>query len=402
MAGSILRAVDLPQLIANDTDDYQARAIALANDRPQIEAMKKQLVDNRLSCTLFDTPKFVRDLEALFEKIALKGSASAHTDKKTSKKPVGKTTQKRVAAPTLVPRVSILMPTHNQPEQLDIALKSALVQKYTNLEIIISDTSEDDTTERQLAALIKADARVRYSRSRKMSVSAHRTHCLALSSGDFVNFLLNDDVFDGEKIAQMSGYLMQQPNAGMITSFQSMVDADGRVQQIPGSAPIFATQTVVGGISLGDLMLGNANNILGAPSAILFRREHMTENYGMFAGQRYDALADVATWLSILSSKDCVYLPQALSSFQLSTELAARAHAASIEANVEWLQLYCAAHLKNKFMFNSPVFYAQLTTKLTGTISYLASVREDIKAGAFNIETLHQLIRQATTILLTK
>jgi hypothetical protein len=48
------------------------------------------------------------------------------------------------------------------------------------------------------------------------------------------------------------------------------------------------------------------------------------------------------------------------------------------------------------------VFYAQLTTKLTGTISYLASVREDIKAGAFNIETLHQLIRQATTILLTK
>jgi hypothetical protein len=72
MAGSLLLAVDLPQLITYNLQDYEDQAVELAQQPERIAAMKQQLADKRLSCTLFDSPQFVRDLEATFQKVALR------------------------------------------------------------------------------------------------------------------------------------------------------------------------------------------------------------------------------------------------------------------------------------------------------------------------------------------
>jgi len=72
MAGSLLKAVDLAELITFNLKDYEEKAVKLAQHPEQIAAMKQKLVDNRLSCALFDTPRFVRDLENTFMLIAMK------------------------------------------------------------------------------------------------------------------------------------------------------------------------------------------------------------------------------------------------------------------------------------------------------------------------------------------
>lgn len=69
MAGSLLKAVDLPELITYNLKDYEDKAVALGQDRHRIEAMKRQLDENRLSCVLFDSQRFVRDLETLYRKV---------------------------------------------------------------------------------------------------------------------------------------------------------------------------------------------------------------------------------------------------------------------------------------------------------------------------------------------
>ncbi|MGZ4991290.1 MAG: O-linked N-acetylglucosamine transferase family protein [Methylobacter sp.] len=71
MAGSLLMAVDLPQLITYDLQEYEDKAVYLAGQPDQIAAMKRQLQENRLSCSLFDSPQFVRDLENIFKEIAV-------------------------------------------------------------------------------------------------------------------------------------------------------------------------------------------------------------------------------------------------------------------------------------------------------------------------------------------
>ena len=80
MAGSLLLAADLPQLITYNLQDYEDKAVELAQHPEQIAAMKQQLADNRLSCALFDTPRFVRDLEDVFQKVALQPASGMTQD----------------------------------------------------------------------------------------------------------------------------------------------------------------------------------------------------------------------------------------------------------------------------------------------------------------------------------
>jgi predicted O-linked N-acetylglucosamine transferase (SPINDLY family) len=71
MAGSLLLAAGLPELVTHTPQDYEATAVALARDPARLAVLKQRLADNRLSCPLFDSPRFVRDLETLFERIAV-------------------------------------------------------------------------------------------------------------------------------------------------------------------------------------------------------------------------------------------------------------------------------------------------------------------------------------------
>lgn len=70
MAGSLLSAVDLPELITHSLQDYEDLAVALASDRARVDAMKNTLTKNRLSCALFDSPRFVRDLETQLQNLS--------------------------------------------------------------------------------------------------------------------------------------------------------------------------------------------------------------------------------------------------------------------------------------------------------------------------------------------
>jgi predicted O-linked N-acetylglucosamine transferase (SPINDLY family) len=69
MAGSLLRAVDLPELVTHTLDDYEALAIALGNDRPRLAALRARLLAARDTSPLFDTPRFVRDYEDLLASV---------------------------------------------------------------------------------------------------------------------------------------------------------------------------------------------------------------------------------------------------------------------------------------------------------------------------------------------
>ena len=70
MAGGILNAVELPELVVNSAEAYLAKAIDLARHPKQVKAMRKHLLDHQLSLPMFDTPRTVRYLESAFEMMA--------------------------------------------------------------------------------------------------------------------------------------------------------------------------------------------------------------------------------------------------------------------------------------------------------------------------------------------
>lgn len=77
MAGSLLTAVGLPDLITNTLDDYVAQAVRLGRNPLRIASYKRYLADEGRRSPLFDIPSIVRAIEDAFESLALQHRSSA-------------------------------------------------------------------------------------------------------------------------------------------------------------------------------------------------------------------------------------------------------------------------------------------------------------------------------------
>ena len=63
MAASLLKAIDLPELITDTQDEYESLAVELATNPERLNGIRQKLARNRLTAPLFDTPLFTRYLE---------------------------------------------------------------------------------------------------------------------------------------------------------------------------------------------------------------------------------------------------------------------------------------------------------------------------------------------------
>jgi glycosyltransferase involved in cell wall biosynthesis len=300
------------------------------------------------------------------------------------------------------PLVSILIPTHNRPDYAEEALRTALAQTWPNVEVVISDNSSDERTRERFAPHVEAHPNIRYLRSPGLDPIDNFNNCFQAARGEFLSYLMDDDLFHPTKIERMMGAMLGNPNVGLVTSFRQLIDAAGQpIAQLPGTERLFETDTLIGGDSLGVMMLTNGSNMVGEPTTAIVRRSVIGARFGIFVDRQYVTLSDVATWLEALSSSDCIYLPEALSYFRIhGGQDQARGTAIRIQANVEWLQLLCDAIEHGKFVGGIDNTRDLLSRKLTTMLAYLASVHGDVKAGAYELEKIQSVVRQAVGLLL--
>jgi len=71
MAGSLLNAVGLPELVTDSLPDYEKLAVAIGRQPLRAASYKRYLAEHGRQSPLFDMPRLVRDIEAEFERLAL-------------------------------------------------------------------------------------------------------------------------------------------------------------------------------------------------------------------------------------------------------------------------------------------------------------------------------------------
>ena len=76
MAGSLLSAVGLPDLITEDLAAYQRLAITLGRQPARVASYKRYLAEQGRASPLFDLPRLVQDIESEFERLALAARAA--------------------------------------------------------------------------------------------------------------------------------------------------------------------------------------------------------------------------------------------------------------------------------------------------------------------------------------
>jgi predicted O-linked N-acetylglucosamine transferase (SPINDLY family) len=69
VAASLLKAIELPELITTTQEQYEATAIELATNPEKFKDIKNKLERNRLTTALFDTPRFTKHIEAAYKQM---------------------------------------------------------------------------------------------------------------------------------------------------------------------------------------------------------------------------------------------------------------------------------------------------------------------------------------------
>jgi predicted O-linked N-acetylglucosamine transferase (SPINDLY family) len=70
VAASLLKAIEMPELVTSNLADYEALALALARDPARLTSLKEKLARNIRTTPLFDADSFTRDLETAYLKMA--------------------------------------------------------------------------------------------------------------------------------------------------------------------------------------------------------------------------------------------------------------------------------------------------------------------------------------------
>jgi glycosyltransferase involved in cell wall biosynthesis len=199
-----------------------------------------------------------------------------------------------------MPKVSVVIPTHNRAEFLRTAIQSVLKQTFQNFEIIVVDDASEDHT----SAVIKSvgDARIRYVRHETHSgQGATRNAGLHKASGEYVALLDDDDEWLPEKLEKQVRVLDgSSSNVGMVYTGVLRIEASSRRlidRIIPGKR----------GSLFQDLC---QKNWIGGCSSVMVRRSCF-EKVGWF-DEELAAQADYDMWLRISQEFDIEYIREPL------------------------------------------------------------------------------------------
>ncbi|NSL68465.1 glycosyltransferase [Bacillus toyonensis] len=219
-----------------------------------------------------------------------------------------------------MPLVSVLIPTYNRPKYFQIALESVIKQTYKNIEIIVTDDSTNDETYKCIQPYLDKYRNVfYYKNSNTIGGARNFIHAFEKSNGEYINFLMDDDVFAPNKIEMMLAYFLEDyaHEITLITSYRSFIDENGNsIPDTIHNQRRFQQITSLDGKQAGNSLISEFNWI-GEPTTPLFRKKDLPEPFGIFSGRLYRSGVDLVAWLNLLSKGKLLYIPEPLSSLRL-------------------------------------------------------------------------------------
>ena len=129
------------------------------------------------------------------------------------------------------PLISIVMPVYNpSPGHLRAAIESVRAQLYPQWELcLVDDASPAKHVERILARYAKCDHRIKVQRrAQNGGIAAASNDALALTTGDFVALLDDDDVLAPTALYFVAREINSHPDAALIYSDEDKLDTTGR------------------------------------------------------------------------------------------------------------------------------------------------------------------------------
>jgi len=114
-------------------------------------------------------------------------------------------------------KVSICVPSYNNSVLIGYAIKSALCQTYSDIEIIVVDNDSADDSERVVHSF--GDERIKFSKnSENIGMTRNWNKCISKASGEFICLLCADDMLLPTFVERTLSMMAAHPNLGFVHS----------------------------------------------------------------------------------------------------------------------------------------------------------------------------------------
>jgi glycosyltransferase involved in cell wall biosynthesis len=208
------------------------------------------------------------------------------------------------------PRISVLIPTFNYGRYLPEAIESVLAQDCRDCEILISDDASTDDSAAVLQRYAACDPRVRVVlQPANLGMVANWNWCLRQARGLYVKFLFGDDVLAApDALSTLVALLDANPGARLATAARLLLDENSRVTGEWAHLRL--------GVQAGPAVIARClrtrRNLIGEPSAVLFRRSDAARGFD----PAFRQLVDLELWCHLLLDGDVVATPAPLAGFR--------------------------------------------------------------------------------------
>ena len=124
--------------------------------------------------------------------------------------------------------VSVIIPTKNRPELLRRALRSVLMQTYTDFEVIIVDDSDNNLSRNKIPDSLLSDPRVKYEKVQGLNAKVKScNYGILRARGDYLAFLDDDDEWYDRKLERQMKFLEADKKMDLVHCWVEYVDQSG-------------------------------------------------------------------------------------------------------------------------------------------------------------------------------
>lgn len=215
--------------------------------------------------------------------------------------------------------ISIIIPTFNRAATLGKAIRSALEQTFSPLEVLVCDDGSTDKS-REIVRSIN-DSRVRWidgERSGRPAIPRNRG--IRASRGEWLAFLDSDDEWLPEKFEKQLAHANKMGCDAVCSN---------AIRWIPSqeySGPMFVRWTLGDSISFPALL---QNNYVIC-SSVLIKKDIVNRYQGFPEDKAFRTNQDYALWLRIATFTNFAYLNEPLLIYRDEPEASIRAHSSSV------------------------------------------------------------------------
>lgn len=263
------------------------------------------------------------------------------------------------------PLVSICIPTYNGAEFIAEAMESAIVQTYSNLEIVISDDASTDKTLAIIKSyIIKTKIPIHIYKHHPKGIGANWNNCVRNANGSYIKFLFQDDVLEPNCISTMIELTIKNKKIGLVYCKRNFLykeltdEIKGFISYYGNLHTYWDNLEVKEGFKKGvdylkdKELIHSPKNKIGEPTAVLLKKECF-EKVGYFS-EVLEQTLDHEFWYRIMKFYDVGFIDKKLVGFRLHSNQASAINKTKAMPDDELLYksyyklLFWQLHLKNQ------------------------------------------------------